>query len=1002
MPLPKEIATIVLAKGVDTKTDSKQVVLGRLLALQNGIFTSPRKIRKRYGNAALGTTIEGGGAISGAVGCASYKNELLAFSGSEAYSYAKSTERWSPKGAVVALELAALPIIRNSYQQVTPDSAWHPSGMNLFTWEDSRGGARFSILDSETGQVIVQDSQIASTATRPKPFALGNYFVILYVDSSTNHLRYISIAVNTPSQAASPQDLSNTVNASNPKFDATLLGSRLFVAYNNSDVGNGISVFYLNSFLTVSNTVDVTGESASGCVSIFADSALAQVWIAYYNGTKVRTFVRDYTLGTAVMAPTDVETIANIVRLTGSAGNGSATIYYHAAPGGTSYPNDYVKKASASTASGITSTAVFLRSVGIAAKPFAYEGDTYITLVYGGTQQPTYFVANSSGTIVARVASGVASATRAKSLVPEMNSVGSGKFSFAYLIVDELTTVTGVVVTQSGVQAGTLDFESPNTYSRAVQANELHVSGGQLWMYDGNSFVEHGFHVYPEGLSATPSSTGGNISGGSTSPGLSFEYWGVYAWMDAQGQIHRSAPSVGVTVTIANGVSTGSVALTFPTLRLTSKRAPRGPVMLEIYRTQGNGTVPYLVTSPTSPLLNDPTVDTVSFTDTMSDTTLVGNALLYTTGGVIENIAAPAVSFVSTFGNRVLLFPSENKKQVLFSKEVVPGAPVEFSDLLSFNVNPRGDDLVCGIQMDDKYILFQDSDILFMTGEGPDATGGQNDYTQPLSIAAAVSCNNSRSIVRTDDGIMFQSSKGIYLLTRGLSTVYIGADVEAYNGDTVVSATLIPDTTQVRFCLSSGVALVYDYNAKDERGFGQWSVFTNHAAVDATVWEGLFTFAQSSGLVLQETPGQFTDNGSFIKLRLVTSWLSIAGLQSFQRAYRLMVLGDYIGPHKLAIQVAYDFNPNFTQQQVVDAATLLSTPAYGEDAEYGDTAVYGGAFPEYEFELHLKQQKCTAIQISLEDVQSSNFGEGMSLSALSLQVGVKQGWNKLPAARRFG
>lgn len=57
MPLERQVITMPLAQGVDTKTDDKQVVAGKLLELENGVFTRLKAIQKRNGYAALGRTI---------------------------------------------------------------------------------------------------------------------------------------------------------------------------------------------------------------------------------------------------------------------------------------------------------------------------------------------------------------------------------------------------------------------------------------------------------------------------------------------------------------------------------------------------------------------------------------------------------------------------------------------------------------------------------------------------------------------------------------------------------------------------------------------------------------------------------------------------------------------------------------------------------------------------------------------------------------------------------
>jgi hypothetical protein len=996
MPLQPQNVAISLRQGVDTKTDPKQVIPGRLLVLENGRLITRGKVRKRNGYTALGNTTEAGAAVTQGAGIATFKNELLEFTGSELYSYSTSTGKLTDKGGAVSLELTSQPVVRNAYVQTTPDCAYHPAGLKLFTWEDSRGGSRYSVIDASTGQAIVQDAVILSTAVRPKPFALGNYFLILFFDSATNHLRYSSISVASPSTLGSAIDLGININSSNSVFGASLLGSNLWVAYNNTDVGGGISVKYINSLLTVSSALDVTGETALVCLNIAPDTVKNQLWVSYYNGTAVRAFVHDINIpGTTILSPTTIETVSNVRNICGVASNGSATLYYEVSAA-QSY--NYLIRSNTCTSAGSVGTAsVFLRSVGLASKAFSYGGNIYFAVAFQSTLQPTYFVVNQVGKVVAKIAPGTGGGLTSKSILPEVCSVSSGQFLFAFLEKDSLDVVSGAIYTQTGVAGCTLNFTSQNTFIHAEQGNNLHLSGGILSMYDGQSLVEHGFHLYPENVTGTASTSGGNIAAGI------YQYYVTYEWTDNQGQIHRSAPGLvtfsGATNVTTTG-STSSVTLTIPTLRLSAKHS-RSPVWVVVYRTDTNGTILYRVSSITNPTLNDATVDTVSFTDTVQ--TVTGNDLLYTNGGVVENIAAPAASFVTTYKNRVIVLPSEDKYSWWPSKEVVSGAPVEFSDLFAKRVNPKGGELTCAIEMDDKIILFTRRIPFYVTGDGPVATGQGDDFSEAQLITTAqTGCSNPKSLVLMPDGIMRQTDKGIYLLDRSLTDHYVGAGVEAYNSATVTSATLVPGTTEVRFTLSTGVTLVYDYGAKDEFGFGQWSVDTNQSAVDACVFNNLFTYLQSGGTAMQETPGVFTDNGAFIKLRVVTSWLSFAGLMGFQRVRRFGVFGDYVSPHKLLVQIAYDNNPVFIQSDYIDSASLNANGTYGNSSLYGADAVYGGVFPDERFQVHLARQKCSSIQISVEDVQSSNFGEGFSLSALVFQVGLKQGLQKIAAGRMAG
>ena len=84
--MDKQNVPISLAQGVDTKTDFKQVVVGKLLVLQNGFFQTLQEIRKRFGYDALTNSIEGGGTISSGKGLTTFVDELLEWSGKKLYS----------------------------------------------------------------------------------------------------------------------------------------------------------------------------------------------------------------------------------------------------------------------------------------------------------------------------------------------------------------------------------------------------------------------------------------------------------------------------------------------------------------------------------------------------------------------------------------------------------------------------------------------------------------------------------------------------------------------------------------------------------------------------------------------------------------------------------------------------------------------------------------------------------------------------------------------------
>ena len=158
-----------------------------------------------------------------------------------------------------------------------------------------------------------------------------------------------------------------------------------------------------------------------------------------------------------------------------------------------------------------------------------------------------------------------------------------------------------------------------------------------------------------------------------------------------------------------------------------------------------------------------------------------------------------------------MLFRSDAPNDLMYSKMVYPGQPVEFNDALRMPIDPVGGKITALASMDEKLIVFEEDATFFIAGTGPNNLGQQNDFTTPERISTDVGCVDPKSVVLTPDGLMFKSRKGIYLLSRQLSVSYIGAAVEAYNGLNFTSAKVVGELNQVRFTTSDGDCLVYNY-----------------------------------------------------------------------------------------------------------------------------------------------------------------------------------------------
>jgi len=1039
--LDKAVIPIPFSGGINRRPDDLQLNPPFLASVQNGVFDRPGRIQKRNGYTSVSNRIMGSAdTIDAGYALSTYRDELLAFDQNSAYSYAADANKWVDKGSVVST-LVTKTAVDSAASTVDFhfDAATHPDGMQCYVFVRARSfdvAAEFdvyvTILDSTTGQTIRQPEVIATQSQRPKVIVRGNQFYVYVYNYNTQTIQLGKLGTGNPLGAFTTFTSITSVaagvasiNTSRPAFDVIIAdsasggGDSIYLAFNNADPSGGMSLWWFTSGVSGSPTVSVnlSGDDARA-VTVFFDPVVSGPVVGYADDASV--FYAAYTGDLSSLESTGpLQSLSGVVAITGVAVGTDATdlrfFYSTSASADPIYTCgiDAFEVDATGLVLGIpwTSAVVvpeaFLYGVKIASKAFARDGVPYLAVTFASSLQPTYFVVNgNTGAVVMRALRGVGAfptvgtvfAPVRSHCLPSVQLIDTDTFRLpvgeilglppdAGDIADVAAAVAIDDITPIGISALTLEFfDAEKVYQSAEIANNLLLSGGAVSTYDGENFVEHGFNMYPEGLTVS------GLSAGSTT---SYSYIAVYEWTDNQNNLFRSSPSVPVVATSSAAISgANDASIVFPTLRLTQKTPAngRGAVMLALYRTENGGSVYYRLPY-TSTNINDTTVNSVTLTDATTDADLVDGIRLYTDGGVIENVPPPPTAALVAHGNRLFALDSTNPLSIAYTKEVEPGIPAEFAEGFVINVNPKGGNVTGIASMDDKLIVFKETSIYAMTGSGPDTLGLNDDYSTPVFVTGDCGCVNIRSIVSTPGGLMFQSRKGIKMLSRALEVVDIGSPVFGIDTSPVTSAVLMPSVEQVRFTLTDGTALMFDYNVS------QWSQFTGIRAVDSVIWNDLHVYLRSDGTVLKETPGVYTDNGSFIPMLVKTAWLKIAGLQGFQRLWKFLILGTYESPHSLQVSIAHDFNPNPTQ---VTSVTPTTPGTFGSDATFGASEVFGGEYPLYQWRVNLTRQTSQAVQITIQDTQSSDYGQGMTLSGITLEAGVKKGSDKIGATRSIG
>lgn len=1190
MPLQLNTVSIPLAQGIDTKTDPKQLTLGRLTDIRNLEFNEVGDLSPRNGYAALTQNIVNSGSIGVGVTLATLNSSLVELDGTNIYSYAESLGKWAAKGEKIAVSLSTFPVNGAATNATVQDSALHSSGAAIYTWIDSIAGTMsYSVTDTSTQATIVQQGG-GYSATNAKPCVISTNSSFTVFLQNAGNLQYTSVTLANPASSTSPSTLVTLTSGSAP-FDACTGSLYGYIFYVNS--GGDIAVSRINTSNAVVNTVTLTGQSATS-MTCWYDTTNNYVWLFWYSGTAIKYAVYTSAL-VSVLATTTALTAENVTRLTGAftIGTTSTVWYERMATASTNDYDDFLAVYTLTAAGVATLVTESPRSLSLAGKAFTYGGVTYAIAVHDSELQPTYFLMRPTGfnsyaeaTVVGKLAPLNAGGTPVIKTLGNTYATATGKYAFAYLLRANPTTLSGVVQSTKVIQSATFDFtQSPR---KLALANNLHLTGAILTNYDSGSSTEHGFNLFPEGGSQANVALLGGLGIGSVS------YKFTYEWIDELGQTHRSAPSVGLqadigpttgstrdggdtttvivdggthitapgmeltglvagvyaantfitgvinnaevdvspadagpvfvtptsfhsrrlfvvssgyagyandnqlliagdlsvlyfTTAITNGsaqifaaITKGLVVgqtiadneskipggttissfvyknngafitmsaaatatqspcilhithasawpvsswlhsgqgitgtsipsdtvitavndttsvitlsesvtaqitagnaivknayqskLVLPTLRITEKGRITQPAQIAVWRTPTDGTQYYKVGFA----VNDTTVDSVVFYDYTSDDDLVGNTPLYTNGGEVENIAPPATDIITSYKNRVILVPSEDRLTWWYSKQVIEGTPVEFSDSFVQSIDQRGGNIAAVTPLDDKLIFLKANDLFYVAGDGPAPSGANNDFSYPQVITSPCGCSEPKSVITIPVGIIFKSAKGYYLLDRGLNVSYIGSEVEDYNSLAVTSAVHLATGTQVRFTVTGGLVLVYDYYVK------QWSVFDSIAATDAVIYNNNYTYLTAGGLVLEETPGLYSDNGAVITSSFKTGWISFDKVQNFQRLYATLLVGQYFSPHTLTYSIAQNFVTVPTQTATV---TLTS------------------AIDAYQLRFPTIRQKCEAAQLTFSCVPASTAGQGAAFSNLMFEMGIKMGAFKMPAVRTYG
>lgn len=986
--------------GLDTQTDPKAVVVSKLLQAKNVAFPSPGVLRTRHGHTALTMSL----------GALSSPSKLLPHRGG-IYVISEQTNatirdrlgvtRSADLGRFAGLQRKGI-LREGNGKTYESDIAVSTSGTYLMVGaavhEPTSGFTNNHIIvwllvDASTGEVIKRFlSALGGATSRPRVVRVDQYFWCFYFDAATGlrAFRVDTALANVDigdalidGAALGPVDVA-PMGGNTARFLLVYLSGAGVVNYSIRDAAAAIVIS--NSTIVGASTdcVGICGTANERVYVLYRDTGTASLWCRGASTNGVSTMATVFSV--AVEAAFPAAQLVGVCRLDST----HAQIVYNVSVAGPLYRI----KARSIDQTGALAAALTGMARQVSSKPFV-PADTQPRALFrnvkGGSQidpiQSSTLIQPIDTTVsparvdgqVARLSASSFSSSFSLSL-PSIAQLPDGRFVMPLITTQRQRANYDftLAIEQSGVDLLYLDTVSSARYCTAELGGLTYIAGGQLRCFDGVCCFEAGFATQPQAPVLSASNTGGTIDAGQ------HQYLVVWEWTDAQGNEHRSAPSLASTITFVapNLTLNGTVEPINWSNREALGTSTGAHIRAAVYGTTANGVIFYRMQAPTGTPLNTAGLDTpLTFSLINPDSVITAFPTLYTDGGALANYAPPSCDTICVHKNRVFLASAEDGS-IWYSKEYVPGEAVGFNDALSFRL-PTPDLPTAVASMDDKLLVFTANAVFVVTGEFPDARGIGTNFTIDR-VPSDVGAIDWQGIVVAEAGCFFASRKGIFLVTRGLQLDFVGKDVQFWTDNyTVRAAHVTPTLSEVRFAVSNQAKtpdtqelVLNTQNRTQASPHGTWSTFdypiVSQDYLDAKVVNGAIFKLFSGPTIWLESASSFDDIGSFITWVVETANIYPFGRQGFMRCRTATLLGKYVGAHTLQIEVAYNGDDAFAETTSFSNATLV-------------------ALAREQVSHHLVQQKCAGVRLKITAAPGGGIAEGVTMSGIVLECASKRG-----------
>lgn len=940
MPLQRKHIDIRVNGGRNSKVAEELLESPVVVEVKNVDNSEVGALNQREGYEQLTLTeLNGAAAPTSLRRLAKHDGSLLLVGNDTLYRYLETPDRtlMQPKGVRA---FYAANSTRHVLQDTEPGDHKFPdiavAGDYLvasYLGDDDSGTAKINwvVMYKDTHEIVAEGS-FASHSSNPlggKLVTIGNVVLMVWRGSTSGTLRAATMDTATSRVFSADSQIASGVSTASYHFDIATDGTDLYVVWAGDEAS--LHVEKWNTSLVSQASTSVANEQEDGAIACMWSAQASSLFVVLWEDLGASNALQDHKFNAALSTHSTrvLETgLATVQEITLCEGDSDEHVVFYSTNSATVWhtvSDDLSANAKEKT----------LQYMFLVHRAVRKDTNTVLVGMTNGLGLSSYYTMRLDLSDIDNLVEPVAKyAFLSAGIAPLESHVSS------FVADGDSYRWAGILRTRQRVDDGNQlvsrnatcefisDFAEPQLSHGVELGGTTIFSGSVVQRYTGRDTPDLGFIAPP----FTPG-VAGNVDGsGNMTANRNYTYIIVFEEVDNKGNVHRSMQSLPVTVFLSSGSShdSATVSVRTPVVR-DQKKVRRG-----IYRTEGDSAGPfYRVNSDESDAgLNFLDAETYSiYTDLDADSTIINNELLYTTGGLFENQAAPPCRAIAKHRNRIFVVGDEDES-IWPSHAHVTGNGVAFNDALRVQTSEHGKPVaMCSLKS--MLAVFWTDKVGVLHGAGVDRLGRGAQY-QLQVLPGDAGCTDQRSVVEIPRGVMFKSARGWRLLTRDLQVLPIGLEVDDYDSETVVSADLVESAHEVRICLgdTGGTVLVYEYQQNT------WQVYDSiiggsDKIVDATTLGGRHVLIDDSDKLWKQT-STATKPSPTVR----TAHHKFAGLQGFQRVRRLWLYGDFDAASALSVKFFYD-------KEAV--------------ASFTRTATINGT----QYQIGMPRQKCELVQLEI-------------------------------------